>query len=166
MHKLFLPSFGRETPQWVILQVWSWYRPHQRCVIGHTYAYSIIKIQSTHFLLLSSISRDAANEKTTLVDSDQALAKPSKRKASITTSDGSNYLEMYSYDAFIARESYTVLVVRQQSGKKTLEEEIDGKETISYFRLSNGSTSEKSTYHREPRCYKRLKESSLWQLLR
>ena len=114
----------------------------------------------------SSISRDAANEKTTLVDSDQAQARPPKRKPSITTSSGSNYLEMYSYDAFIARESYTVLVVRQKSGKKTQEEELDGKKSISYFRLSNGSTSEKSTYRREARCYKRLKESSLWQLMR
>ena len=116
--------------------------------------------------ILSSFSRDAGSEKTALVESSHVETGPSKRQPSITESNGSNYLEMYSYDACIARESYTVLAVRRTSGRKILEEGIDGKQTISYFQLSSGNNFTRSTSYREVRCYEGLKESSLWQLLR
>eukprot|EP00112_Aurelia_sp_Birch-Aquarium-sp1_P000866 Seg1083.1 transcript_id=Seg1083.1/GoldUCD/mRNA.D3Y31 product="Protein ZINC INDUCED FACILITATOR 1" protein_id=Seg1083.1/GoldUCD/D3Y31 len=125
-----------------------------------------ISIVLTAIKVPETLISDAPNEKTTLVDSDQEQARPSKMQPSITESSESTYLEMYSYDACIERESYTVLSVRRKSGKEVLEEGIDGKQTISYFHLSDGNTFEKSTYHREARCCEGLKESSLWHLLR
>lgn len=79
-------------------------------------------------------------------------------------------LDIYAYDVFISRESYTVLATKAEYNSEShTDNALDGNFSVSHFQVLDEShlhSLVRSTSSRPTKWFRSFKESSLWALLR
>ncbi|XP_065060215.1 uncharacterized protein LOC135687554 isoform X1 [Rhopilema esculentum] len=123
-----------------------------------TFVMLVISLFLTIVKIPETLKREKTNEKTNLLNDSgsKSIEGPSRRSR--------KYLDMYTYDIIVAKESYTVFAVQPNKEAEHEKDSNNAKTTVSHFQIECDSvmvqTRPAST------CCRGLKESSLWQLIK